>query len=185
MTDKKEAEKVIRDTIEYANKEIENTKKKYMKIFFIVFGVFVLVIISYLIIAKYEIPIKYNKGILEVSIPENEGIDIKINLSNYKNANVVLVQTKENAYDLYVNVTQTIVTKLFDDTDKSNNLLRVGNDVIIDFQSEIIKGYIPNGNDAEMIKHIYYMDSLSKEVSTMSENELNNVKNKTLIWERD
>lgn len=182
---KDEAEKVVKDTIEYANQEIKKSKVRYLKNCLIVFGILVLIIITYLIVFKWEIPVKYSNSIVEVNIPEDKGIDVKIGLKNYKNANAVLVKIDENSYDLYVNVTQTLATKIFNDTDKSNNLLRVGNNIVVDFQSERLRGYIPNGNNAENIKHIYYIDDLSNKNMTLNDSELLNYKNKTLIWEKE
>lgn len=182
---KEEAEKVVKDTIEFADNEIKRSKKRYIKGFFIVFGILVLLILTYLLVFKYEIPLKYSKNVVEVNIPEDKGLDIKINLSNYKNTKAILVKIDENAYDLYINVTQTLATKIFEDNDKSNNLLRVGNNMIVDFQSGDLRGFIPNGNNSESIKHIYYIDNLSNKTMAMEDSELINYKNKTLIWERD
>lgn len=181
---KEEAEKVVKETIEYANTEIKKSKRRYIKRFFIIFGIILLLILTYLVVFKYEMPLKYSKDIVEATIPEDQGIDIKINLSNYKNAKALLVKTDENAYDLYINITQTLATKIFDDSDKSNNLLRVGNSMIVDFQSASLRGFIPNRNNAESIKHIYYIDNLSTKIMNMSDNELINYPNRTLIWER-
>ena len=98
---------------------------------------------------------------------------------------VKLYKIDENSYDLYVNVTQTLATKIFKDNDKSNNLLRVGNNMVVDFQSEGLRGYIPNGDNYESIKHIYYIDNLSNKNMTLNDSELLNYKNKTLIWEKE
>ena len=182
---KDEAEKIVKETIEYANQEIKKSKIKYLKNCLIVCGILVLIIITYLIMFKWEIPVKYSDSLVKVNIPEDKGIDIKIGLENYKNANAVLVKIDENSYDLYINVTQTFSTKMFKDNDKSNNLLRVGNSIIIDFQSERLRGYIPNGNNAENIKHIYYIDNLSNKNITLNDSELLNYKNKILIWEKE
>ena len=182
---KEEAEKVVKDTIEYANKEIEKNKKRYLRNVIIILATFLVLILAFFMVFKYEMPIKYSKDIVEVNIPEDQGLDIQINLSNYKSANALLVKTGEDTYDLYINVTQTIATKMLGDNDKTNNLLRVGNHMIVDFQSEKLRGYIPNGNDAEVIKNIYYIDNLSKKNMNMSDNELINYPNKILIWERE
>ena len=184
MMNKGEAEKVVKDTIEYANQEIKKIKTRYLKKFLITFGIVMLLITTYLLIFKYEIPVKYSNSIVEVNIPEDKGIDIKIGLDNYKSANAILVKIDENTYDLYINITQTISTKIFKDNDKSNNMLRVGNNMVVDFQTEKLRGYIPNGNDDESIKHIYYIDNLSNKTLLMSDSELLNYKNKTLIWEK-
>ena len=51
----------------------------------------------------------------------------------------VLVKTSENTYDLYINVTTTLSNKIFNDNDKSDNFLRVGNGIIVDFESAAIE----------------------------------------------
>lgn len=57
--------------------------------------------------------------------------------------------------------------------------------MIVDYQSETLRGYLPNGYDNSAIKKIYYIDNLSRKTSTLSEKNLNNYKSKVLIWERD
>ena len=96
---KDETEKILKETIEYANSEIKSFKKKYLKKFFIVFGIVLTSIILFLIVFKYEIPVKYNKNLIQVNIPLDQGLDIKINLSNYKNAKALLVKIDEDSYD--------------------------------------------------------------------------------------
>lgn len=182
---KDEAEKVVKNTIEYANNEIKKNKKRYLKAFIIVLGIVLLLILAYFLVFKYEKSLNYSKNMIDVNIPEDLGIDININLSNYKNANAVLVQVDKDSYDLYINVTQTLATKIFKDNDESDNLLRVGNNMVVDFQSGKLRGYMPNGNDVESIKHIYYIDKLSNNIITMNDSELANYKNKNLIWERN
>ena len=182
---KEEVENIIKETIQYANEEIKKSKKKTLKILLIILIVIFLLVMSIALIFKYEIPVKYNKDIVDISIPTDKGIDIKINLNNYKNTNAVLVKVDENNYDLYMNITQTLATKIFKDNDKSNNLLRVGNSMIVDFQSGKLQEYIPNGNNEEVIQHIYYIDNLSKKIKTMDDNELIKYENKVLIWEND
>ena len=81
---KDEAEEVLKDTIIYANAEIKKRKKRYLKIFLIIFGILALLIIAYLLIFKYETPVKYSKDIINVNIPIDKGIDVNINLNNYK-----------------------------------------------------------------------------------------------------
>lgn len=181
---KNEAEKVINDTIVYANGEIERNKKKYLKRIFVIFGIFIFLLILFFMVFKYEVPVKYNDKLINVKIPLDGGIDINVNLENYKRVRAVLVKTSENTYDLYINATTTLLSKIFNDSDKSDNFLRVGNGIIADFQSGEIRGYIPNGNSSEAIKHIYYIDNLSSKVATMSDSELINYKDKVLVWSR-
>lgn len=181
---KNEAEKIIKDTIEYANEEIKRSKKKYLKLSLIVFGILIFLIVLYFGIFKYETPVKYSDKLINVKIPEDGGLDIYVNLQNYKRTKAVLVKTSEKTYDLYINVITTLSSKIFNDSDKSDNFLRVGNGIILDFQSGELSGYIPNDYKSEVIKCIYYIDNLSNKVSSMDDNELINYKDKILVWSR-
>lgn len=181
---KNEAEKIIKDTIEYANEEIKRSKKKYLKLSLIIFGILIFLIVLYFGIFKYEMSIKYNDKLINVKIPEDTGLDIYVNLENYKRVKAVLVKTSENTYDLYINVTSTLSNEMFNDNDKSDNFLRVGNGIILDFQSGELRGYIPNGYRSDAIKNIYYIDNLSNRINSMDDNELINYKDKVLVWSR-
>ena len=181
---KNEAEKIIKDTIEYANEEINRSKKKYLRVSLIVFGILIFLIGLYLGIFKYETPVKHSDKLINVKIPEDGGLDIYVNLENYKRMKAVLVKTSDNTYDLYINVTSTLSNKMFNDNDKSDNFLRVGNGIILDFQSGELNGYIPNGYKSDTIKNIYYIDNLSKRINSMDDNELINYKDKVLVWSR-
>ena len=64
-------------------------------------------------------------------------------------------------------------------------MLRVGNGMVVDFQSGLLQEYLPNGNPGESIMHIYYIDNLSDKTMTMDDSELINYKNKILIWTRE
>lgn len=185
IMNKDEVDKVVKDTIEYANQEIKKTKIMYLKNFLILVGILVLIITLYLLTFRYEIPVEYSKEIVEVDIPEDKGIDIKIKLNNYKKTRAILIKNEEDTYDLYINVTQTILTKIIEDNNKSNNLLRVGNNMIVDFQSGELRGYIPNENNSESIKRIYYIDNLSNKIMCMEDSEFINYEDKILIWERN
>ena len=181
---KNEAEKIIKDTIEYANEEIKKSKRKYLKLSLIVFGILIFLIGLYLGIFKYETPVKYSDKLINVKVPEDGGLDIYVNLENYKRMKAVLVKTSYNTYDLYINVTSTLSNKMFNDNDKSDNFLRVGNGIIVDFESGELRGYIPNGYRSDAIKNIYYINNLSNRINSMDDNELINYKDKVLVWSR-
>ena len=76
-------------------------------------------------------PLKYSKEMVEVTIPEDQGIDIKINLSNYKNAKALLVKTDENDYDLYINITQIWNTKYNNCKLRNNKIFNSNSNVTI------------------------------------------------------
>ncbi|MCD8230211.1 MAG: hypothetical protein LUD14_00005 [Clostridiales bacterium] len=181
--EKNEVEKVLKDTIEYANKEIKKSKKNMMIIGGAVLTI-IMLILAYVAVFVYETPVNYQEGIVEVIIPDDKGIDIEVKMPNYKSANGILVKTDENKYDLYIYITQTLSTKIFKDSDPSNNLLRVGNGMIVDFQSQRLQGYLPDGNDETVIEHVYYINDWSSKISTMDDSWLIDYADKKLIWER-
>ena len=83
----------------------------------------------------------------------------------------------EDTYDLYINVSQTLVTKIFNDKDKSDNFVRVGNNIIVDYQSGLLMGSLSSGYNEESIMNIYYIDVFS--AKNITEN------NGVLVWTRN
>ena len=74
MMNREEAEKVVKETIEYANQEIKKKKKKYLKIFVAILGIIVLLTSVYLFVFEYETPVKYSKDMVNVIVPEDKGL---------------------------------------------------------------------------------------------------------------
>lgn len=182
--EKHESEQIIKETIEFANQEIKKVKRKSA---YIIGGVIVGVLVllaAYLLLFVCESPVKYSEGVVTVAIPEDKGIDIRVELPNYTRANAVLVKTGEDTYDLYMGIMQTAATKIFKDTDPTDDLLRVGNGIVFDFQGEQHLGNLPNGVNEDAIRHIYYLDDLSDKVRAMPDEDLIAMENKTLVWEK-
>ena len=181
---KENDEKVVKEIIEYANNEIKKSKKKFATILISVIAGVALIATAVFFAFAFEMPVPYTEGMIEAEIPVDEGLDISINLPNYKNAKAILVNVDDNSYDLYLCVKQTLATKIWGDSDNANNLLRVGNGIVVDYQSESICGYLPNGSNAENIANVYYVDNLSKDMMIMDDAELIEYENKVLVWTR-
>ena len=162
-----------------------NLKLKHKNIKIVLISIFSIILIAFIgwySLYVNEYTIKYTDNLVNVKIPEDEGIDIKINERNYKNGNAILVKTNENNYDIYINVTQNILTKLFKDSDQSNNLIRIGNNICIDFQSEKTRFYLP---DNAKINNIYYIEDNYKNIKDLTDEELMKIENKVLIWNKE
>ncbi len=162
-----------------------NLKLKHKNIKIVLISIFSIILIAFIgwyFLFVNEHTIKYTDNLINVEVPEDEGIDIKINEKNYKNGNAILVKTNENNYDIYINVTQNILTKVFKDSDQSNNLIRIGNNICIDFQSEKIRFYLPNN---AKINNIYYIKDNYKNIKDLSDEELMKMENKVLIWNKE
>ena len=178
---KNEAESVIKETIEYANREIEKSKKKSRRnVIVTIFSMLVVITVG-LMFFKLEMPVKYEDSIVTVDVPEDKGLDISVNLNNYSSAKGVLVKTSDSTYDLYLGFAQTLYTKTVESED---NLIRVGNGIIVDYNSDKLLGFMPGDSTAENIMNVYYIDNMSDSVMSMDNNELINYDNKTLVWTR-
>lgn len=174
---KEKNEAAVKEIIEYANNEITKSKKKHLTILLSILASIVLLSATFFFVFMYEMPVPYSEDLIEVNIPVDKGLDIKVNLSNYKNAKAFLAQNDENTFDLYINVSQTLATKMFNDKDKSNNFLRVGNSMVVDYQSGLLLGELPNGYSDESVMNIYYIDKFyAKNITT---------KNGVLVWTRN
>ncbi|MGN0606357.1 MAG: hypothetical protein ACI4JM_07530 [Oscillospiraceae bacterium] len=178
---KNKAESVIRETIEYANKEIEKHKKKTFKGIMIAICCLSVLVVAYLVVFRLETPVRYNESIITVNVPEDKGLDININLNNYKSAKGILVKTSDNTFDLYLGLTQTLYTRA---TNSDTRLIRANNDIIVDYNSDKLIGFMPEESSAENIMNIYYVDNFTDEVMYMDDSELINYEKKTLIWTR-
>ncbi len=183
--EKNEVEQLIREAIEYANQEVQKSKRRSRRLVgCVLLGVLALLLCCQFIF-HYEFSVPYRDGMIRVVIPEDEGIDIHVELKNYKTARALLVQTSDSTYDLYMGVSQTPATMLIKDFDPHNNFLRAGNGILLDHQSERFEGAIPGEHKEDAIMRIYYLDDFAVEITTMTDQELMEYEGKTLIWERD
>ena len=174
---KEKNEAAVKEIIEYANNEITKSKKKHLTILLSILASIVLLSATFFFLFMYEMPVPYSEDLIEVNIPVDKGLDIKVNLSNYKNAKAFLAQNDEDTFDLYINVSQTLATKMFNDKHKSNNFLRVGNSMVVDYQSGLLLGELPSGYSDESVMNIYYIDKFyAKNITT---------KNGVLVWTRN
>lgn len=104
---------------------------------------------------------------------DKSGFDERVNQQSVYSFLVITY----NVYDLYINVSQTLVTKIFNDKDKSNNFVRAGNNIIVDYQSGLLMGSLPSEYNEESIMNIYYIDKFSAKNITMN--------NGVLVWMRN
>lgn len=97
---------------------------------------------------------KYTDDLVNVKIPIDSGIDAHINLPNYKRITWFTVYNENNEIDVYMTVKHTLFTKLFKDSDKSDNFWRTNGFVCVSYQDGG-SDYIHPDN---RVKNIYYVD---------------------------
>ncbi len=105
-----------------------------------------------LFVPEYEV--SYEKGMLEANIPEDGGIDVWVNLPNYKRLDFDAQYNENDEIDIYLHAKQTIFTKMFKDSDTSDNLWRTNGFICVSFHDGGT-GYIHPDNT---VKNIYYID---------------------------
>lgn len=173
---------VLKETIEFTSKEIKKTRKTYLRSLSAIIIVLVVFIAVYYFGFIKESVVKYDKQLIEVVVPIDGGLDIHVNLANYKNGNAVLVKTSNQNYDIYINVTQTLSSKIFSNNDTKDNFIRYGNNICFDFKTSRVRFYAPTN---AVINSIYYVEKEINSFIYLTDSELVNLDEKTLIWEND
>ena len=167
-------EKVVKEIVEYANNEIKKSKKKHLMILILVLASIILLSTALFFMFTYERSVSYSEDLFDVGISVDKFLIIKVN-QPYKNAKAMLVQVDENTYDLFINVSRTLSTKILNDNDKSNDFLKVVNLMVIDYQSgEILTLWSLVPEDLSNIRNIYYAENFT------NENIMNN--DGILVW---
>ena len=117
-----------------------------------------------LFVPEYVVP--YSEDLLRANIPVDKGIDVWVNLDNYCYVQTWDLRDDDGMTDIYLTVMQNNFTKIFDDSDKSDHLWRIGNsnECAICFQGER-PNYI--SGEEPKIRNIYYLEMHPEEVLTM------------------
>lgn len=119
-----------------------------------------------LFVPEYVVP--YTDGIMEAEIPYDGGIDVYVKLDNYKEVCAWDLKDDKGNTDIYLTVIQTNYTKLFDDSDKSDNMWRVGNSNTtgVCFQSGNV---LHLSGEKNKISNIYYLEMNPEDILYMTD----------------
>ncbi len=87
-------------------------------------------------IYAHENIMKYEKGLISIGKQTKNEFNLNINADNYKRADSIIEKNKNGNYDVYVNVSSTLATKMTKDKDKSNNFINIMNSgIMVDYQN--------------------------------------------------
>lgn len=156
-------------------------RKMYKKVIIgAVVGVFLLGMIVF-VFSVPEFSVEYSKELVAVEIPEDGGIDMNINLDNYKNAYATYAENGDGTCDVYIIVKNNLFTMLWKDSDPSDHLVRIGNHMCASYNNAegIVQFYLTE--DME-ISRIYYVNQDVENLLMLEDEELRSV-DSTLIWE--
>ncbi|MBE6812326.1 MAG: hypothetical protein E7523_05540 [Ruminococcaceae bacterium] len=116
-----------------------------------------------------EFVVPYSEDLLHAHIPIDSGIDVNINIGNYKQVHTWSITDEESGKtDVYLTVTQTLFTRLYTPEDKSDYLWRTNNDGCVDFHSGIYHPYSFGATD-EDVQNIYYLEMPPEDILTMTD----------------
>lgn len=158
-------------------------KRNFIKIIVsVVLSLAVIISAGYFIFVK-EFYVPYSEGILEVKIPVDGGIDVWVNLDNYKRLEYDAVYKENNEIDIYITAKQTVFTKIVKDNDPSDNFWRTTGFICVSAQDGATDYIHPDNK----VANIYYTDMTIEEVDSIlyDDNEENDIEVKDasyLVW---
>lgn len=128
-----------------------------------------------------EYVVSYSEGLMEAKIPVDEGVDVYVNLDNYKMVHSYDLRDDEGYTDIYLTVMETNFTRLFKDRDKSDNFWRIGNSNQLGWcaQSGVTR---PISGEKPVVRNIYYLVMHPDEVLYMTDEISFEDYDKHLIW---
>ena len=113
-----------------------------------------------------ETVVEYSDGLMTAQVPEDGGIDVWVNLDNYKYVQSWEMKNEDGSFDIYLTAVQNNYTKIFAEKDKTDHLWRIGNWICVCFQSGMVN-HLP-GEKTE-IKNIYYLEMEPEDVLYMTD----------------
>ncbi len=141
------------------------------------------VIIVFLGILNYQMPIAYEDGLLSVDKAYDGVIDIKFNGDNYYSSNALTKTIKKDGINknvVYIYYTNSIWTKYIPNYFKKEEYqFSIGNSIMVDYgkQGEAIQS-------KEDITAVYYLSGNYRDLALMSNEEFEKVaQDAILIWE--
>ncbi len=121
-------------------------------------------VVYVIFVPEYVVP--YSDELLSAKIPIDKGVDVWVNLDNYSYVQSWDLRDEEGNTNIYLTVLQTNFTRLFDDSDKTDHLWRIGalNEMGWCAQSNRIN---PISGENPKVKNIYYLVMHPDEVLRM------------------
>ena len=119
-----------------------------------------------LFVPEYVVP--YSENLMEAKIPVDEGVDVYVNLDNYKQVRCWDMRDDEGYTDIYLTVMETNFTRLFKDKDKSDNFWRIGNSNQVGWCAQSGRTWPVSGENPKL-RNIYYLVMHPDEVLHMTD----------------
>lgn len=132
-----------------------------------------------LFVPEYVVP--YSEELMTAKIPIDKGVDVWVNLDNYKAVRCLDLRDDEGYTDIYLTVMETNFTRLFKDSDKSDNLWRIGSSNEMGWCAQSGRT-APISGEKPVIRNIYYLVMHPDELAYMVDEINFDDYEKHLIW---
>lgn len=140
-----------KEAIKKFSKKIKNSNLKKIVISVVLCLCVILGSAWALFVPEFIVP--YSDGLLEAKIPTDGGIDVWVNLDNYKNIDFWAEYKENDEIDVYLTVRQNVFTKIVKDSDTSDNFWRTNGFICMSMQDGKTDFIHPDNT----VKNIYYL----------------------------
>ena len=157
--------------------------KKNVKKVIIATVVAVVLIVS--VCAGVYIPtktVKWSEDLIAVSAPDDGGLDIRINVRDYKNAYATYTLDGNGDATVYLAVEQNLLSAFITKGDEAEKIIRIGNHICVSYHNADgeLQFHLPENTD---VKEVYYVEADQSTLQEFTEGNATEM-NAYLVWSK-
>ncbi len=126
--------------------------------------------------------VKWSDNLVTVSMPEDGGLDIRINTRDYKNAYATYALDENGDAAVYLMVEQNVLSAFVTKCDESENIVRIANDICVSYHNadNELQFYLPENTT---VKEIYYVQANQNTLQEFAEGNASGT-DLHLVWSK-
>ena len=110
-----------------------------------------------------EFPVTYSEGLISPRVPVDGGLDLHIDLPNFKNAYAVQHRNEDGTEDIYMTVVRNVATMVIPNRDESVDFVRVGNNLCVCYKN-VKDNLLFQLEDDSLVRNIYYVAATDQQL---------------------
>lgn len=141
----------------------QNFNKKMMKnnVKKVITGTVAVVAVIAMVCVGMYVPtknVKWSEDLVTVATPEDDGLDIRINARDYKNAYATYALDENGDATIYLTVEQNLLSAFVTKGDEAEKIIRIGNNICVSYHNadHELQFHLPENT---RIKEIYYVQA--------------------------
>lgn len=153
-----------------------NTKKVILATVAVV-AVIVMVCVGMYVPTK---TVKWGEDLFTVTTPEDGGLDIGINVRDYKNAYATYTLDENGDATIYLTVEQNLLSAFVTKCDETEKIIRIGNNICVSYHNadNELQFYLPENT---RVKEIYYVQAGQNTLQEITEGNVSEI-DAQLAW---